>query len=43
MIPVSPECLVGKCGNCDGRALDVESDDIVACGHACHGGGGRNG
>ncbi len=26
-----PECAVGKCGNCDGTALDQERDEIVQC------------
>lgn len=28
---VCPECAVGKCGNCDGTALDPHTDLIVAC------------
>lgn len=27
-----PECAQGKCGNCDGSALDEGMDDIVNCG-----------
>jgi hypothetical protein len=30
--PICPECRVGKHGNCDGRALDETSDEIVDCG-----------
>lgn len=33
MIPLAacPECLAGKHGNCDGSALEVETDEIVEC------------
>lgn len=31
-----PDCLAKKCRACDGRALDIESDDIVACDCICH-------
>jgi hypothetical protein len=30
--PLCPECRVGKCGNCDGTALDETTDEIVGCG-----------
>jgi hypothetical protein len=26
-----PECKAGKCGNCDGTALDLDRDEIVEC------------
>ena len=29
--PICPECRVGKHGNCDGRALDETTDEIVDC------------
>ena len=32
--PICPECAAGKCGNCDGTALDPVDDMIVEC--DCH-------
>jgi hypothetical protein len=31
MTAICPECRVGKHGNCDGRALDETTDEIVDC------------
>jgi hypothetical protein len=28
---ICPECSAGKHGNCDGTALDIETDEIVDC------------
>lgn len=28
---VCPECAVGKCRNCDGKALNEATDKIVPC------------
>ncbi|ALJ20396.1 hypothetical protein [Microbacterium sp. No. 7] len=33
--PVHPECVAGKCGNCDGQVLTVH-DTWAPCGHPCH-------
>lgn len=30
-----PECAQGKHINCDGRALDSDTDEIGACGCEC--------
>ena len=35
-MPLSPDCVVGKCRACAGDALDVVTDDIVGCGCDCH-------
>lgn len=37
---ICPECVQGKCGSCDGRALDPVTDEIVgcACDHVLDGG-----
>lgn len=32
MAALCPECRAGKHGNCDGRALDEERDQVVQCG-----------
>lgn len=32
---VHPECVAGKCGNCDGRTLTI-ADEWVPCAHHCH-------
>jgi hypothetical protein len=34
---MNPECRVGKCGNCNGQALDMDLDEFVECQHHCHG------
>jgi hypothetical protein len=34
--PVCPECVQGKCGNCDGTAWNDELDDLDLCYHGCH-------
>lgn len=31
VIPVCPECVQGKHGNCNGDAFDPETDTIVVC------------
>lgn len=31
-----PDCLVGKCDACDGRAWDVDLDDVTDCDCDCH-------
>lgn len=33
---IHPECVAGKCGNCDGLTLTI-TDEWVQCGHHCHG------
>lgn len=33
--PVHPECRAGKCGNCDGVAMNGR-DEWVPCTHGCH-------
>ena len=30
-----PECIAGKCGNCDGEVLTL-TDEWVPCAHLCH-------
>lgn len=35
--PICPECRDGKHQNCDGTALDLETDLIVPCGCAIAG------
>jgi hypothetical protein len=30
-----PECVAGKCGNCDGNVLSID-DRWVPCSHHCH-------
>ncbi|UGS27600.1 hypothetical protein K8F61_05270 [Microbacterium resistens] len=32
---VHPECIAGKCGNCDGEVLTL-TDEWVPCAHQCH-------
>lgn len=32
---VHPECVAGKCGNCDGQVLTID-DEWAPCTHACH-------
>lgn len=34
---VSPDCAVNKHEACAGEALNMSTDDIVACGCHCHG------
>lgn len=34
--PVGPDCRDGKHRACDGRALDVTTDQIVGCACPCH-------
>jgi len=36
VIHVHPECVAGKCGNCDGQTLTI-TDEWVPCAHHCHG------
>jgi hypothetical protein len=31
LIEPCPECLAGKCGNCDGRAWDQLQDEPAEC------------
>lgn len=31
LYPFCPQCIEGKCGNCDEQALDMETDEIVDC------------
>lgn len=33
---IHPECVAGKCDNCDGQTLTI-TDEWVQCGHHCHG------
>jgi len=33
---IHPECVAGKCGNCDGQTLTI-TDEWVLCAHHCHG------
>lgn len=33
MSHICPECVAGKCGNCDGSAWDNEADEMVVCTH----------
>jgi len=33
--PMHPECVAGKCGNCDGRTLCAD-DEWRSCTHRCH-------
>ena len=33
---IHPECVAGKCSNCDGQTLTI-TDDWVPCTHVCHG------
>lgn len=33
---VHPECVAGKCGNCDGETMAAD-DSMVPCEHHCHG------
>ena len=33
---IHPECVAGKCGNCDGQTLTI-TDEWVPCDHLCHG------
>ena len=33
---LGPDCLAKKCRACDSRALDIETDEIVACDCNCH-------
>lgn len=33
---IHPECVVGKCGNCDGETMAAD-DSTVPCEHHCHG------
>lgn len=33
---IHPECVAGKCGNCDGQTLTI-TDEWVPCAHHCHG------
>jgi hypothetical protein len=28
---ICPECVQGKCRNCDGRAWDDENDELTSC------------
>lgn len=34
--PLSPECVLNKCGACPTDALDEETDKVVDCTHLCH-------
>lgn len=34
-IAVHPECVAGKCGNCDGETMAAD-DSMVPCEHSCH-------
>ena len=36
VLEVHPECVAGKCGNCDGQTLTI-ADEWVPCAHHCHG------
>lgn len=36
---IHPECVAGKCGNCDGQTLTI-ADEWVPCAHQCHEGSG---
>ena len=33
---IHPECVAGKCSNCDGQTLTI-TDEWVPCAHVCHG------
>lgn len=35
VIPVHPECVAGKCANCDGQTMAAD-DSMVPCEHFCH-------
>lgn len=35
-VPINPECAQGKHENCDTRALNESTDEIVTCGCGCH-------
>lgn len=37
---IHPECVAGKCGNCDGETMAAD-DSMVPCEHHCHGEGAR--
>ena len=39
VLNVHPECVAGKCGNCDGETM-ADDDSMVPCEHHCHGTGG---
>lgn len=34
-VHVHPECVSGKCGNCDGETMAAD-DSMVPCEHHCH-------
>ena len=34
--PVSPDCVAGKCGACDGAAWGHDTDEPADCSCACH-------
>lgn len=35
-VSIHPECVAGKCGNCEGQTLTI-TDEWVPCAHHCHG------
>ena len=35
-VSIHPECVAGKCGNCEGQTLAI-TDEWVPCAHHCHG------